>query len=32
MLGHDYFFLIMLMFGLYLIFKFHSMGGHLRRH
>jgi len=32
MLGHDYFFLILLMFGLYLIFQFHSMGGHLRRH
>jgi hypothetical protein len=32
MLHHDYFFVILLMFGLYLIFQFYSMGGHLWRH
>jgi hypothetical protein len=31
MLGHDYLFVILLIFGLYVIFQFYSMGGHLKR-
>jgi hypothetical protein len=33
MLHHDYFFVLLLMFGLYLILQFYwNGGGHLRRH
>jgi hypothetical protein len=32
MLNHDYFFVVLLMFGLYLMLQFHWMGGHFWRH
>jgi len=32
MLHHDYFFLILITFGVYLMLQFYGMGGHFWRH